>query len=389
MNMTRPNGLALEEALASQLGELLAGITWLHAGHVEQVGGRSDSEFDLLATVPLPKGKATLFVVCKSELRPVAFSALVKRGLLPGRRVQPVIPILAMPFVADRIADLCRQYGWGWYDLAGNCHIDVPGAIHIERSGHAPVHDRPRPTAKLSTPEAGRVIRALLATENAGRRWTQRSVETHFGDVAIGSKRTARIPEPSLGLVNKVVRYLRDEAFVEPSPDGGFRLKDPERLLVVWRDAYRFDRHERRGYFTLLQGRRLPDALHRLDLDSGGFAAYASFTAADFQAPNVRQPKTWLYVGAEHVQRFEELIESKPVESGENLVVLIPDDPGVFYMADSGSVGQQRLACTNPVQTYVDLWHSGGRGKEAAEALLEQRLKPEWARHNLIGSRRA
>jgi len=56
---------------------------------------------------------------------------------------------------------------------------------------------------------------------------------------------------------------------------------------------------------------------------------------------------------------------------------LIPDDEGVFYMADGGPAGE-RLACTNLVQTYVDLWHSGGRGQEAAEALLEQRLKPEW-----------
>jgi hypothetical protein len=34
------------------------------------------------------------------------------------------------------------------------------------------------------------------------------------------------------------------------------------------------------------------------------------------------------------------------------------------------------MASTNPVQTYVDLLHAGGRGEEAAEALLDQRLKP-------------
>jgi hypothetical protein len=47
-------------------------------------------------------------------------------------------------------------------------------------------------------------------------------------------------------------------------------------------------------------------------------------------------------------------------------------------MADGGVAGDMRLACTNEVQTYVDLWHSGGRGQEAAEALLKQRLQPEW-----------
>ena len=71
-------------------------------------------------------------------------------------------------------------------------------------------------------------------------------------------------------------------------------------------------------------------------------------------------------------------MEAKPVESGENLMVLIPDDDGVFYLGDRGKMGEGRMSCTNAVQTYVDLWHCGGRGQEAAEALLEKRLKPEW-----------
>ena len=72
---------------------------------------------------------------------------------------------------------------------------------------------------------------------------------------------------------------------------------------------------------------------------------------------------------------FQSVLEAKPVDSGENLVVLIADDGGVFYRMD---VGNSRLACTNSVQTYVDCAHSGGRGAEAAEAVLQQRLKPAW-----------
>jgi hypothetical protein len=185
-------------------------------------------------------------------------------------------------------------------------------------------------------------------------------------------------PNVSLGLVNKVVRHLRDEAFIETGEDGGFRLRDPLKLLFAWRDAYRFDRHERRGYFTLSQGKKLRDALTLLDLRTGGSAAYAAFSAADFQAPHVRQPKTWLYVREQDISLFEELVEAKRVDSGENLVVLIPDDDGVFYLGDGGTMGDNRMRCTNVVQTYVDLYYCGGRGEEAAEALLNQRLKPEW-----------
>jgi hypothetical protein len=269
------------------------------------------------------------------------------------------------------MAEICESHGWSWFDLAGNYRLDVPDSLHLHHTGRAPVHQRPRPRANLGTPEAGRVIRALLLPENASRPWTQRHLAEHFGELE------KPIPEPSLGLVNKVVRHLRDEAFIEES-DEGFRLRDPLKLLFAWRDAYRFDRHERRSYFTLLQGKKLRDALAGLDSIPNGEAAYAAFSAADFQAPNVRQSKTWLYLSASLLNEFCHKAETKLVDSGENIVVLIPDDEGVFYQLDGGTVGDNRLPATNLVQTYVDLWHSGGRGQEAAEALLEQRLKPEW-----------
>jgi hypothetical protein len=304
-------------------------------------------------------------------MRPSTFHNLIGAEIPSSGRELAAVPVLAMPFVSSRLADLCIQHGWSWYDLAGNCHLDVPGAIHIEQRGFEPVHRMPRPRANLGTPEAGRVVRALLAPENAGSRWTQREMQAHFGP-------QSKIPEPSLGLVNKVVQHLRDEAFIEVFEGGGFGLRDPLELLFAWRDAYRFDRHERRGYFTLLQGKRLREALYNLDLYAGGLAAYAAFSAAEFQAPHVRQPKTWVYVRRDFLARFEALTEAKPVDTGENLVVLLPDDDGVFYLGEGGSMGDRQMGCTNPVQTYVDLFHCGGRGEEAADALLEQRLKPGW-----------
>ena len=160
--------------------------------------------------------------------------------------------------------------------------------------------------------------------------------------------------------MNKVVRHLREEAFIAALPDGGFQLRDPLKLLFAWRDVYRFDRHQRRDYFTLLQGNRLRDALYKLDLKAGGFAAYAAFSAADVQAPHVRQPKTWLYVDEECIKSFEEFTESKRVESGENLILLIPDDAGVFYSPDGGSVGDGRMASTNPRHLLSRLMARGG-----------------------------
>jgi hypothetical protein len=374
VNTSRHPGAAVEKALAAKLQELLRTVPGISDWTVDTNPAPFNRAFDLLARGKRPRGPIIeLWVDCRSEPRPSRFPYVAIEREFEKESTKVVrASVFAAPYISPRMAEICEDHGWSWFDLAGNCKITVPAFLHIERRGHKPVHETPRRVANLSTPEAGRVIRALLAPENAGLSWTQRYMEIHFG------KLPKPIPEPSLGLINKVVRYLREEAFIEESPGGGFRLSDPLKLLFAWRDAYRFDRHERQGYFSLLKGKELREALARLGSQTGGHAVYAVFSAGDFQAPHVRQPKTWLYVREKEIPKFAKLIEAKPVETGENLVVLIPDDDGVFYMGDGGTMGDNRLACTNAVQTYVDLCHAGGRGEEAAEALLEQRLKPQW-----------
>jgi hypothetical protein len=363
---------ALERTLDAKLRELLGSVGWLPEISVGAVS--QDAGFDLQAMLPLPTGGgAALCVECKQEMRPSTFPMLVQREFKPAGRPKVIVRVLALPWVSPRVAELCTEHGWSWYDLAGNCRLDVPGLLRIERSGNAPVHAVPRPVANLSTKEAARVMRALLfEPERIGQPWTQRALsESRFpfeeSDETVSS----------LGLVNKMVRHLTDEGLVEPLPKGGFKVTEPLKLLFAWRDAYRFEQHTRYDYFTLLQGRQLGESIIKL-YTLHTEAEYAAFSAADFQAPNVRQPKTWLYVASKALDRFAQEAQAKPVDSGGNLVVLVPSDDGVFYRKEYFGDNEHQSACTNAVQTYVDLWHCGGRGREAAEALLEQKIKPAW-----------
>lgn len=380
VNSGKHSAAALEKALAAKLQELLGTVPGVSDWTVDTNPAPFDKAFDLLARTKSPHGPMIeLWVECKSEPRPSRFPYVaIEREFEKESTKRVRARVFAAPYISPRMAQVCEDHSWSWFDLAGNCKITVPTLLHIERRGNEPVHETPRRVANLGTPEAGRVVRALLAPENAGLSWTQRYMEIHFGELP------EPIPEPSLGLINKVVRHLREEAFIEASSGGGFRLRDPLKLLFAWREVYRFDRQERRGYFTLLKGKELREALARLGAQTGGYAVYAAFSAADFQAPHVRQSKTWLYVREKEIPKFARLVEAKPVETGENLVVLAPDDDGVFYMGDGGMMGENRMACTNAVQTYVDLWHAGGRGEEAADALLEQRLKPQWRDKGLV-----
>ena len=377
MNINTLSSTTLAKDTASKLADVLRGVPWLKEPLVTQTDKKSKVGVDFSVSLRLPdKSKVTLCVLCRRELRPSVFPVLSSQFSRDVNQPKGCVPVLALPWVSPRMVELCAEHGWSWFDLAGNYRLDVPGLLRIAHTGNPPVHVCPRPSANLGTSEAGRVIRVLLSLEHAGKIWTQREMQEQC------------LPGVSLGLVNKVARHLRDEAFLETGESGGFRLSQPQKLLFAWRDAYRFDRHVKRGYFSLLNGERLRKALRALDAEitDGGSTAYAAFSAADFQAPHVRQPKTWLYVREQDLPSLEKSAEAKEVDSGENLVVLIPNDEGVFYQLDrsaDGVGGEERVPCTSLVQTYVDLWHCGGRGKEAAEALLTQRLTPEWKSQGL------
>ena len=375
VNMSSSRGPALERSILESARQVFTNIDWLHAESTTAlVPTSSDHRADAIFQIgTAAKSRARLYVHAKSDMRPGAFASWARQRVAPPSK-EPAISILATPFVSPRLADLCRQEGWGWVDLAGNCRVDLPGLLHIERTGIPSIHRQPARGANLGTAAAARVLRVLLSPGHAGRTWKQRDLQTNTcwhlpGDQPV-----------SLGLVNKVVGHLRDEGFIDaPDDQSGVRLRDPHGLLTAWSEAYRFDRHERRSYFTLLKGADLREALYRLGTEAGNMAAYAGFSAAERQAPHVRQPKTWLYLDAQFLDAFARHAQAKDVDSGENIVVLIPDDSGVFLSFEADSyIGEGVLGCTDPVQTYVDLIHSGGRGEEAAQALLEQKILPAW-----------
>ena len=278
-------GSALEKALAGKLSEILSGIAGLASvplnRHVTNPTWFSASSF-------MEKSVPSYTCISKATHNQPSSQAWAGQRR-HATRGEKAVDVLGAPFVSQRLADVCRQAGWGWYDLSGNCWLDVPGLFRIERTGLPPAHRPPRNTANLSTAAAARVMRALLTPAHAGRTWTQRALQTQT---------CWKLPneEPvSLGLVNKVLHYLREQGFVAGTDERGVRVQDPMGLLTAWRDAYRFDRHQRRSFFTLLRGAQLEEALYRTGLDAGGLPAYAAFSAAERQAPQVRQPKTWLY----------------------------------------------------------------------------------------------
>ncbi|MBZ0172924.1 MAG: type IV toxin-antitoxin system AbiEi family antitoxin, partial [Phycisphaerales bacterium] len=172
---------------------------------------------------------------------------------------------------------------------------------------------------------------------------------------------------------------LHDEGYVVDATGGGVRVGEALGLIRAWGEAYQRGRFRRRSFFTLMGSDQLESAILRANADSGETAVFAAFSAAERQAPHVRQSKTWLYVADEFIDTFAEHTQAREVDSGENLVVLTPADWGVFVSFEPRSAISDRcVGCTDPAQTHVDLLRCGGRGEEAAQAVLEQCILPAW-----------
>jgi len=359
----------LDSSLASKLEEILGGVAWLSSIEVRVNPAEYERAFDLLAEIGLPRGnRIELWVECKDMPRPSRFPYvnLENRFWHDGSKSVRV-PTLAAPYISPRMAEVCEKHGWSWFDLAGNCRITVPELLHIERTGNKPVHSRPKKgDANLSTHESARILRLLMAPENAERRWTQRGL------------RDTCEPKVSLGKVNALVSYLREQAYLVDQPGGGVRMHDFEGLLKKWRNAYAYKEHRQLNCFTLDDRKSISSKLADGGSDSSenvGRACLASFSAADHLAPHVRQSRTWIYVRARDTRDVQKVLAAKEVESGANLVMLEASDEGVF---DGVRFGSDGVPTTSALQSYLDLWQAGGRGEEAATAILNQCLKPAW-----------
>jgi len=174
-----------------------------------------DRAWDLLAKRHQP-GKAGCGVVGSTAgLSQTFLSSLCQRApgfSWPEGQTRSCASLCSALYLA-RMAKCARNTAGAGLILPEIVELAIPDILHLERKGNVLCMSAHVLPANLSTPEAGRIIRALLVPENAGTRWTQHSLENHC--------RSCTKPIPvSIGLINKVVRRLRDEAFLQEEPKG-------------------------------------------------------------------------------------------------------------------------------------------------------------------------
>jgi hypothetical protein len=315
-----------------------------------------DLQVDLVASIFLPDGEKKLLLVDAENVgQPKVARDAVNRLLRMIQGQSGSYGIFIAPYISPRAAEICSKEGIGYLDLAGNCRL-ILGKIFIERTGNPNPFTEKRELRTLYSPKASRVIRVLLADPK--KKWKLQEL--------VEESRT------SMGLVFNVKKLLVNREWVGEDRVG-FELKEPEAVLKEWSQNYNYRKNKVEEFYSL---KRLPDIEADLaDILSRRDIRYAltGFSGAARIAPYARYQKATAYVEGID-EDIANLLDLKRVNSGANLSILTPYDDAVFY----GSQTYEGIQVASPIQLFLDLIGYGGRGDEAAQAILEEVIRPTW-----------
>ena len=185
----------------------------------------------------------------------------------------------------------------------------------------------------------------------------------------------ARATDVSLGLVSKVKQKLFDLEYAV-TEDGAFKLHNPEMVLKNWSREYSFKDNEILYCYN-------PGYMHENEQKLGNFciekkieSALTLFSGAAWSAPSVHGTfPASIYVNADLKQIAQEM-NWKIVPSGANVILLKPYDDHVLQYTQK--IEKAWFPIVSDIQLYLDLSSYGGRGEDAAQFILEQKLRPKW-----------
>ncbi len=322
-----------------------------------QKATQSEDKFqpDLLIKTQTPDGEQIIVVEAKSSGQPRSVREAINQLLRYRNELVHSYGVVAAPYISTQSAEICREEGIGYIDLAGNCRLAFP-RFYVEREGRPNPTPQRRDLRSLYSAKATRVLRVLLV--NPKKTWKLQPLAQEAG--------------VSLGQAFNVKKLLAEREWIR-ADDEGLRLAEPRQLLTEWTQNYNFRRNTARDFYSLDSLPEIESKLAAIGRDKNIVYAFTAFSAAARLAPMVRYQRASAYVEGDP-SVLAKALGAKEVPSGANLTLLSAYDEGVFY--GGNEVGGVQMV--SPVQAYLDLIGYRGRGEEAATFLLERVIEPQW-----------
>jgi hypothetical protein len=320
-------------------------------GSVNPEDTRADLRFQLYADAsPL-----SVLVEVKSTGEPRQARSAIQQLREYLSRVDDAYGVFAAPYISDYTAQLCKDSGVGYMDLAGNCLLSFD-RVYVERRNYPNPNTEKRQLRSLFGPKSSRVLRVML--KKPKRAWQVQDLAEE-ADVSLGL--AFKIKERLLAL-----EYAREDR-------KRIKLARPADLLDTWAENYSFRSNKLYDYFSFDEPKTMERKLAQYCRRNEITYALTMFSGAALVAPFARYTRAFAYV-AEGIEELAAALQLKEAPSGPNFTILAPYDDGVFY--GSRTVKGLRVVCD--IQLYLDLAGYKGRGEESARFLLDQRIKRLW-----------
>lgn len=350
---------SLEGDAAAALRDLLRQVPVIKAVDIEHQSVDSDRGVDLVASVDVAGQRHLLVCEVKSSGQPrhVRMAVLQLRNYLVHQQLQAT-PVFIAPYLSPNAQALCREESVGYLDLEGNARL-LFDSVFIERAVASKPPAQRREFKSLFKPKSAQVLRVMLRDPHKAWRVTD----------------LAQSADVSLGHVSNVRTNLLDREWAKVSEEG-LLLSDHDALLDAWREAYEPPPGRRLSFYTTLHGSAFEDAARGVlgSASATRHASFASFSAAHWLAPYARTGTQYFYVDEDGIGPLVTGLKLTSASKGENVVVTVLKNPGLLLDTVEPAAG---AVCTSPLQTYLDLYVAGERGREAADHLRRENLT--WA----------
>ncbi len=268
-----------------------------------------------------------------------------------------LVQILVAPWISPESASVLIEQNINYLDTQGNARIAF-GNTYIERLGYAAPKAEKRYLRSIYSPISSRVLRVLL--RKPSQTWTLTAL--------------AKAAQVSIGQVYNVKDFLLEQNWLNhPIGQRGapLQLNQPLNLLEAWRFQYK-PTGTKQGFYTLENHQGIEQTLQGI---SSQELVLAGLHAAQHIMPYSKFTTTQLYATKTGLEQLQAAISLKPVARGENIVVYLEPDEGIFLDSNQNNLG---IWQTSPIQTYLDLNYLGERAAEAAEYMLQNTILPLW-----------
>ena len=365
----------LERNAADRLAAELQEVPFLASASIRRESTHGDSRVDFILSVRSPKFNRRLVCEVKSGGQPRIARQACLNLLDYSRSDKRDYPVFIAPYISPAAAAICDQYQVGYLDLAGNCRLAFD-QVYIRRERFPNQSVQKRDLRSLYSPKAERVLRVLLG---AGKRSWRMQELANEANVSLGQVANVKKLLADREWIQQVgtLQAMRGASAADYQEKIGFRLRSLDEavlpMLREWSQNYRIERSAASEYDSLKPIPQTEAELLASSRRTKAKLAFSGFSGAVRFAPAVRYQRVTAYVLGD-LPELSDQLGLKPVSSGANVTLVEPYDEGVFY----GTREVEGAPIVSPVQLYLDLAQTKGRGEEAASAILQEVIRPLW-----------